>query len=631
MKQFLCDLVFSCVLLAPGAKTVDELTFGTVLYEYFQQENQAALLNALVAQAQQRRGEDPIRFELATGSFAFADEMYGYANEIFDAIPGEELTDIDQMRLAFHLSREYHRRKDWDRLGAQLDKIELGKTWLGRHKFHPEVEFMRAELAMQQGNFALAESALGLLKPQDALQAYGLFNLGIAYRDAGDLAAAQRNFSRLAFQDVGNNKDLTSEAVDLQQRAKVALAFIARQQQDSPTAQSVLGALPGEGRYREVALAAYGGLAMDNEDYELAARVWMTLQDGSYWTPSTASAQLGYPVSLERLAQTGRRASTQMALIQYRQAEESFSNRLVSLKRLSEDAKDPQWVQGLLEVFATDQQDPKQLQKLIGQWQEQLGHTDWLEWLATEPIHKTLTQWRELNGMQQWLGTLPSSLAALEQVANERRTRGEQARQLLVGDGLVQQREVLGQKVAALQVELEAVRGQPATLTTAWMYPLASIDEREVLDELDQMSRLLVYMLPVDKQKWAPRIARLRGVLFYRLVHERAARTQVLSAQYKELMALQQDLDDRMSRVNRAEDQFVAGVGTDFLAFMDRADAMTAKVRRARQSRETLLANEIRSRMHQEMQQVEQYLLVTRIAIARTTDLLADAGSEHLQ
>ena len=118
MKQFLCELLFSCTLLAPGAKPVDELTYGTVLYEYYQEAHQAALLNALVAEAQGRRGENPMRFELATGSFAFADAMYGYANEIFNSIPEGELTDLDRMRLAFHLSREYHRRGAWEQRSA---------------------------------------------------------------------------------------------------------------------------------------------------------------------------------------------------------------------------------------------------------------------------------------------------------------------------------------------------------------------------------------------------------------------------------------------------------------------------------------------------------------------------------
>jgi hypothetical protein len=39
-----------------------------------------------------------------------------------------------------------------------------------------------------------------------------------------------------------------------------------------------------------------------------------------------------------------------------------------------------------------------------------------------------------------------------------------------------------------------------------------------------------------------------------------------------------------------------------------------------------MLAQEVKAGMQREMRQVEQYLLVTRIAIARATDQLAMAG-----
>ncbi len=623
MKQFLCELLFSCSLLGAGAPPIDELTYGTVLYEYFQENHQDALLNALVAEEQDRRGENTVRFDLAAGSFAFADGMYDYANATFNAIPEGELSELDSMRLAFHLAREYHRRQDWQPLEEQLAKIELGKTWLGRKRMHPEVEFMRGELAMFSGQFSAAEAHFALMDEADPLRAYGLFNLGVAYRAADQLPQAKSAFERLAAMPAA-----TEEAYDLGQRARLALALIARRQQDSHSAETVLGALPAEGRYQEVAMAAFGGLAMDNEDYELAARIWMTLQQQEYWTPSTATARLGFPLSLERMADQGR-ATTEMALVQFQAAEASFEDRLDNLMQLSIDAEDPQWVQGLLHVFAKDEKDPEQMQVLMHKWQDQLGHTDWLEWLATDKINQALMEWRDLNGYEAWLGLLPERLDALQGVAYEQARRGEEAKQLLVGDGLLAKR-------AQYATQLEALAGRLAALETAqpqrrldWMMPLATDEERDLLVELDGMRDLLGYMTERDQIKWSARIARLEGVVFYRLVDERAKRLQVLRKEHKTLAALLNDMDGRIARVQGAEESFVAGVGTDFLMFLDRADDITAMVNTARQAREMLLANEIRSRMQQEMQQVQQYLLVTRIAIARATDQLAavDTGT----
>ena len=71
------------------------------------------------------------------------------------------------------------------------------------------------------------------------------------------------------------------------------------------------------------------------------------------------------------------------------------------------------------------------------------------------------------------------------------------------------------------------------------------------------------------------------------------------------------------------EERFVSGVQTDFLALQTRADSIADMVRSARASRETMLAKELRAGMARERAQLERYLLLTRIAIARAMDQIA--------
>ena len=613
--KFLCELILSCTLSVAGAKPIDELTYGTVLYEYYQQDYAAAMLATLVAEEQGYVGDNPIRFELAKGSFAFSDAMYDYARETFEGVPQEELTDIDQMRLAFHLAREYQRREDWQRLGEQLERIDLGKTWLGREKFHPEVEYMRADLAVQRSDFTAAQNALRKLKRDDPLKAYGLFNLGVAYKGLGDLPSARDVFSELAGMEADSD-----EAHDLVQRARLALAFIARQQDDPVEAANVLGALPADGRYRDIAMASYGGLAMDNGDYQLAARIWLTLQNQQYWTTSTATARLGFPISLENLA------SREMALAQYRNAEASFEARLTSLNALSRQSEDPSWVRGILNVFSAPERDAGQMSIVMQEWQEQLGHTDWLEWLSTERVHKVLLQWRELEGMDVWLGHLPETISAYEELSHEQKRRSAAARSLLVDRELLISRDRLAQRSVDIATRLRALDAQQPAPDADWMLMLANDEEAELIGDFAEMRSMVARMNATDQVKWHSRLERLNGVVFWTLVVESSERIRALQRKLNENNLLLEDVDQRIARVQGAERQFVAGVETDFLSFIDRADAISDQVRTARDRREVMLAQEVKAGMQREMRQVEQYLLVTRIAIARATDQLAMAG-----
>ncbi len=627
MKNFICELILSCVVAAPVGKPVDELTYGTMLYSYYQQDYQQALLETMVAETQNRRGEDVVRFDLAKGSFAFSERMYETARTTFNAVDPAELTELDQMRLAFHLAREYHRRGEYAGMEAQLDRIALKSSWLGRARFHPEVEFMRAEAAMAAGDYAEAESYLDVLDDDDPLLAYGLYNLGVAYRQADDLTGSRRAFERLANLKVRTRgrKAASAETLDLMQRAKLALSFVAREQKDTADATRVLGGLPGEGRYRDVALASYGGLAMEQGDYELAARIWLTLQNQDYWTSSTAQARLAFPMSLEQLA------SRERALTQYRKAERSFENRLALLTDLSTRAEDPTWVKNLLLVFSSPDRDDERMRDLVVRWREQLGHTDWLEWLATEDTHQVLMEWRELLAMRDYLTALPEQLGAFEQVAAERRRRSAEARELLEDEALLASRDALAAELAEQKLALDSLSRSGAERSIDWMSKLATPEERALLDELAGMRGLVdAHMDDRDRQKWLARIDRLEGTVFWQIADDRARRTRNLARAHSETLAVLEDVDARITRVANAENEFAAGVETDYLAFTDRADMLTADVAQALDVREVALAGELRRGMAREMKEVQQYLLVTRIGIARATDELA-MGSETVE
>ena len=107
----------------------------------------------------------------------------------------------------------------------------------------------------------------------------------------------------------------------------------------------------------------------------------------------------------------------------------------------------------------------------------------------------------------------------------------------------------------------------------------------------------------------------------------------MLEKQHAENVALIADLDERIARVQNAEAQFVAGVEADFMELADRAVALREEVDVALDRRQAALATQVRRGMAREMQEVQKYLLVTRIGIARAADQLSldAAGGETME
>jgi hypothetical protein len=269
------------------------------------------------------------------------------------------------------------------------------------------------------------------------------------------------------------------------------------------------------------------------------------------------------------------------------------------------------------------------MNQIMDRWEQQLGHTDWIEWLATEDTHEVLLEWRELLGMQDWLDQLPEKLSAFDELATEQRRRAEQARVLLHDEQLLNNRGALSEQIKAQAEELSELRSSTPERSAAWMRRLANADERELIDQLADMEALVRKgMKPSEQQRWLARMDRLKGVLFWQLVENSASRIRQLERGVRDNRQILADVDGRITEVQNAEAEFSAGVETDFLLFTDRANNISAQVNRARENREIALAAELKRGMQREMREVQQYLLVTRIAIARATDQLAISSIE---
>ena len=622
MSAFFCFLLFSCVgsddlELTPRA----ELEYGNVLYSYYQDDFDQALLDVSVDLEHGVPDDLLTQYRLAEGSFAFKSRMFTYARERFAAIEQKELTDLDRMRLAFQLSREYFRTEQWDELAQELEHIDLGseKVSSGKPRFHPEVEFMRAEHAMQAGDLEAAVKYLDRVPNTSVFKMYGLFNLGSAQREAGAVEAAQVNFSTVA-----SLKAKNAEMLDLQQRATLAQAYLQRETGGIKNAERLLGRLPAEGRYRDLALASFGSLAMEQGDYELAARVWLSLQKESIWTPSTATAQLGFPLSLENMARQD------LALTHYRAAEQKFSARATKLEELAVQAENPAWVRELLETFAGETVDSEQM----NEWQERLGHTDWLQWLSSESVDSLLGQWRELHATQRWLEELPENFANLDLISAEQNRRAGAIRRKLVDeDLLVQQAEIESRGVAKRQ-QWHELSQRPVQPSFSWMGSFSTPAERERLDRLEKMYQFVQEQAAAERfdpptvSLWLQRLERLRGLIFWQLAEERPIRLQEMHRSIRAVEKLNQELLAQADRMQPAQDKPPINGLPEAGQLQARSQQLAAKVQGALQRREQAIAQALRRGMQRESEQVEEYLLTARVAIARALDHYASIDAQ---
>lgn len=611
MNWLLCEILFACVVSA-RPMPLDELTYRTVLFDHYQGDNFSALVDVMVAREQGRTGVDPLRFDLALGSFSFDQGMYRNARRTFDAIPADQLTDTDRLRLAFHQSRLHLEQQDWGALNGTLATLEAAETALDV-KPHPESVFMRSELALAQGNPGDALTLLEALDDDQPYRAYGLFNTAVVLAGAGETTAALDTLEVLDGLEVSDQ-----ETADLKQRGRLASAWLVRESDRAADAQGVLAELPESSRYRDSALTAYGNLAMSREDYALAARIWLTLKEDKRWLSSGAIARIGFPLALHQLSEPDS------VLSHYRAAADEFESRLAVLNDVSKRMQDTTWVRELATAVQVSARSPESTVPLppdsIG---AQIGNQEWLNWLAAEDVHAVLREWQSLQDMRAWLRTLPPTLEAFAEVSAEQRRRTQALKSALHDEGLQQRRDELAVSAREARARLSAIDDARPEPTAAWMMPLLEPGERDALEQLLTLEAN-VDVLPEDQQDRArARIKRLIGVWFWRVADDFPQRRWKLERKAQAVEKALADTDAVISRIANAEQNYAATVLPRFDAWRERATGLLVQVDRALVEREEMLAELIRGRLHRETEQIGQYLFLARVAIAEVSDELA--------
>jgi hypothetical protein len=421
-----CDWLLGCPIAATVA-VATELQYRSVLYTTFQEQHELALVESMSLLA--LSGEDPtarLHLDLAQLNAATALGMHDLVDDTAAKLDAAQAEPRLRIRLGFLHARNCHARQAWPCLKDSLQQFDQARRELQDAAAVPapidaEVSFMRAELATADGDFDRAQYIISTeLSPKENFRAYALFNLGVRLHAAGVPNRAERVFTYLTSIPV-----YTDDALDLKTRARIALSAINLQRTQSGSAEATLRDAPAKGRYHEQFMASYGTRAMEHGDYELAARIWLTLVNESPWSSAGKTAQVAYPMCLEHIAPPN------VALTQYRDAEVRFEQRLVDLDVLTARTQDRAWNARLLDALAQ----PAELgasDPTLSEWRARIGHDDWLYWFNADSTQAQLLQLRDLERISASLAEpVPASFTArardiatnASRLASDRRAR----------------------------------------------------------------------------------------------------------------------------------------------------------------------------------------------------------------
>jgi len=268
------------------AKSLKELEFGVILYDYFQQDYFSALVEYehILASGNLLEGES---VEVFKGGMMLSYGLADDSERIFNELLADSADDEIRNRAWYYLAQMYYQRSELTKANASLHKVRgtLPKDiQLQYHYLSMLINMNREHLDIVQ-NYLDASSGKTELKP------FLAFNLAINQIKAGDLKHARDNLKQVAnYSD--RSPDGKEELLVLADRARHALALLAIEQGSLPEAWEHLQTIRTTGLYSNRALLTYGWNAIEMKQYDEAIPALVILAERSITLPEVQEAKV---------------------------------------------------------------------------------------------------------------------------------------------------------------------------------------------------------------------------------------------------------------------------------------------------------------------------------------------------
>ena len=243
---------------------VQDLAYGEVLFDFFQEDYFDALTRLLAAEQRNEIPHHQSEAELMLGGLYLSYGEHRLAGEIFERVLAKSVDPALNDRCWFFLAKIWHERGYQPEAEAALARItgELPKD------LEQQRQMLTAEVLMSQGRFADALAALeAWKKPGDAWVGYAKYNIGVSLVRLGKTEDGAR-----VLDEVGKLEPKTPQLAALRDKANVALGYAWLQASRPVEAKPSLERVRLEGPFSNKALLGVGWSDAETKNYPRRAR-----------------------------------------------------------------------------------------------------------------------------------------------------------------------------------------------------------------------------------------------------------------------------------------------------------------------------------------------------------------------
>lgn len=299
-----------------------DLKYGTILFDYYQQNYFSALIGHEVANSRQELTHQINEARLLQGGMTLSYGLPDEAEKIFEKLLNTKdavIAESVQNKAWFYLAKMYYHKGEDDKAVANLARIQGDIP----DDIHKEFNYLATLINIRNTHLDSVERALEGVMQGSIYEPYLIFNLAASQLKNGDTQGARINFSKVV--EYGKTH-LEEEFLVLADRAKQALAHVEIDEGSLIGAWLHLQNVRTTGLYSNRALLSYGWTAIKLERYNVAIPALRALDSRSI---SIAEVQEAKVLLAHLYEQQG---APRTALKQYLLAERAFTEGIASIE-----------------------------------------------------------------------------------------------------------------------------------------------------------------------------------------------------------------------------------------------------------------------------------------------------------
>ena len=586
---------------------VQDLAYGEVLFEFFQEDYFSALTRLLAAQERGELEHHGAEAELMLGGLYLSYGQHRLAGEIFERVLAQSVDPALHDRAWFFLAKIWQQRGYLPEAEAALRRIQ-GEL---PEELEPERQMLLAQVLMEQGRFADALASLeAWRRPGDAWVGYAKYNIGVSLVRLGQVEAGAR-----VLDDVGRIGPENPALDALRDKANVALGYAWLQAAQPAEAKPSLQRVRLDGPFSNKALLGVGWADAEDTDYRAALAPWLTLRERSLLDSAVQESLLAVPYAYAQLG------ADKQAADHYVDAIEAFGSEIVRLTRAIESIESGELITELLGEREDVANEASGWYWRLERIPDSIESRYLYELLASNGFQEGLKNYRDLLQLNRNLDRWTESLGAFDDILDTRQRAYEQRLPVIDASLASVDLSAMAERRVELESRLQVIE------RTEDVVALGTAKEQENWARITAMEPHLA-ALPDDAASDEMRAKHrfLRGLQLWDLQRDYKAR---LWAERKGLS----DLDRQLREAQRLHHQ-VSSSRDDwpekFTALTARIEGLQPRVDALRASAEITLAQQQQFLQHiavdelkAQRDRLNTYMVQARFALAAIYDRAA--------